>query len=349
MPNLSRNTGKLRRHGLSVALIALLAVVSAAPAAEAIIVLGSQQRNLTPPTGKYENSGWQYQGIWGRFLGTAISPYHFITARHVGGLIGDPFIYRGKKYETINVHKFTNCDLSIWTVAEPMPDYAPLYLGNKEVGRDVVLFGRGTSRGEAVVIDNRLRGWRWGPSDGRMSWGRSRIARIVPSGGYGDLSAGEKLCFDFLYEDDPNAGSVSSGDSGGGVFIQDEKRWKLVGINYGVSGQYSSTGSPEDQFSAAIFDGRGFWQRYGEGFTWTHELDRWPATTLSFATRIAPYTPTILDIVNQPPRRQIFTRRRLTLFGVIGFLLVAVAYIYRVRHLLRGDGRRSVRWKRGSG
>ena len=40
--------------------------------------------NSTAPTAAYADSGWQYQGLFGGFLGTMISPQLFITATHVG-------------------------------------------------------------------------------------------------------------------------------------------------------------------------------------------------------------------------------------------------------------------------
>jgi hypothetical protein len=319
----------------SATVATLLVLAAVASSAQAIIVLGPQQRNLSAPTGGYSNSGWQYQGLWGKFLGTAIGSHYFITARHVGGLVGDKFLYQGREYETIDVCKFRDCDLAVWTVAQPLPEYASIYVGDNLKNREVVLFGRGTKRGDPVIIDGRLRGWRWGKHDGQRSWGLSRVQEVVPSGGSGDLGTGEKLSFSFEYNGNPNTGSVSSGDSGGGVFIKEGANWKLVGINYGVSGQYSSTGSPDDEFAAAIFDGRGFWQRYAAGYTWTNELERYPATTISYATRIAPYAKEILESVNHPPHRQIFTRRRVTLIATVAFPLLVLAYIYRVRWIFR--------------
>ena len=38
----------------------------------------------TAPGGAWADSGWQYQGDYKNFLGTMISPRHFLTARHVG-------------------------------------------------------------------------------------------------------------------------------------------------------------------------------------------------------------------------------------------------------------------------
>ncbi|HYT58734.1 MAG TPA: hypothetical protein VEL06_01090, partial [Haliangiales bacterium] len=61
---------------------------------------GDPNYNTSAPTGSLTNSGWQYQGIWGDFLGTPIAPKYFITAQHVGGVIGQTFNFRGVQYTT---------------------------------------------------------------------------------------------------------------------------------------------------------------------------------------------------------------------------------------------------------
>src|SRR5882672_648102 len=56
--------------------------------------------NTTAPTGTLAGSGWQYQGLWGNVLGTAIAPQYFIAARHVGGSVGQAFVLNGVTYKT---------------------------------------------------------------------------------------------------------------------------------------------------------------------------------------------------------------------------------------------------------
>src|SRR5437870_1492336 len=69
--------------------------------ARAVILYGSPDRNLSAPTGNLTDSGWQYEGQWNGFLGTAIGPNTFITAAHVGGQVGvTPFVYNGQSYTT---------------------------------------------------------------------------------------------------------------------------------------------------------------------------------------------------------------------------------------------------------
>src|SRR2546422_10688353 len=80
------------------ALIVFLALLLNSVSARAIIfyATGDPNYNTTAPGGSLTNSGWQYEGTWGGFLGTPIAPKYFITAEHVGGGIGQGIgVYRG--------------------------------------------------------------------------------------------------------------------------------------------------------------------------------------------------------------------------------------------------------------
>src|SRR2546426_401876 len=72
---------------------------------------GDPNYNTTAPSGSLTNSGWQYEGFWGGFLGTPIAPKYFITAEHVGGQVGNPFVFRGVAYPTTAVHDDPDSDL----------------------------------------------------------------------------------------------------------------------------------------------------------------------------------------------------------------------------------------------
>ncbi len=54
--------------------------------APAVILLnsGDASTNTSAPTGDLAGSGWQYEGLWIGFLGTAIAPHFFVTAQHFG-------------------------------------------------------------------------------------------------------------------------------------------------------------------------------------------------------------------------------------------------------------------------
>jgi hypothetical protein len=59
------------------ALVALLLAATAPLSSEAVILYrtGDPVANTSAPTGTLSGSGWQFEGIWGAFLGTAVAPH----------------------------------------------------------------------------------------------------------------------------------------------------------------------------------------------------------------------------------------------------------------------------------
>jgi hypothetical protein len=216
--------------------------------------------NTTAPSGALTDSGWQFEGTWGAFLGTPIAPSYFITAGHVGGSIGQSFFYGGTPYLTTAFFDDPASDLRIWQVDTPFPSYAPLYSGTEdEVGKGLVVFGRGTQRGSDVLVSGGiggdLKGWTWGSSDAVQRWGENSVSSIVDGGpGLGSL-----LRVSFDAGAGANEAHLSGGDSGGGVFIQEAGTWKLAGINYAVDGPYRRN-LIDPAFNAALFDEGGLFK-----------------------------------------------------------------------------------------
>lgn len=241
--------------------------------ADAVILLNSATRNTNAPTGELANAGWQYQGQFSGFLGTPISSKYFITAQHIGGSTpGGAIFYNGQNYVTDQSINVPGTDLRLWRISGTFPTWAPMYnraIDGPEAGKRMFVVGRGTQRGDAVyvnesvgepVIDdgpfasrafpNRpvLKGWRWGVEDRIQSWGENVVTEVIDDQDYGDL-----LYFTFDRNGLPNEAHLSSGDSGGGVFIQVGSTWKLAGINFSVDGPFRQT--PTDaEFLGAIFD-----------------------------------------------------------------------------------------------
>jgi hypothetical protein len=139
---------------LKIGWLALLAFGLTTQTSNAVILFGSGDPayNTTPPAGALTNSGWQYEGQWGGFLGTPIAPQYFIAAQHVGGSIGQTFTFNGVSYTTTAYRDDPNSDLRIWKVNGTFPIYAPLYTTNDEVGKFMVDIGRGTQRGDPVML-----------------------------------------------------------------------------------------------------------------------------------------------------------------------------------------------------
>ena len=139
--------------------LALIAVTCAlAQPAYGVVLLNSEQRNTTAPTGELAGAGWQYEGQFSGFLGTAVGPNHFLTAQHIGGGVGATFTYGGVNYATVGFTNVPGTDLRVWQVAGTLPSYAPLYhaaVDGSEVGKSMFVVGRGTQRGTPIYLADR--------------------------------------------------------------------------------------------------------------------------------------------------------------------------------------------------
>ncbi len=234
------------------------------PLASAVITFSDPGRNTTPPApDSIAYAPWQLQGQFLGNLGTPIAPNYFITARHIGGNASKPFLFRGTTYSIdpsfANAGKLDlpNSDLSIWKITGTFPAYATLYTDSNETGKHLVTIGRGTQRGDPVVVGNKTKGWLWGTQDYAQAWGENDVTSIQTSSTAGDL-----LQFNFNSGNRPNEAILSRDDSGGAVFIQSDGLWKLAGINYGADGYYSLSASGTNPFYAALYDQNGLF--YGD-------------------------------------------------------------------------------------
>ena len=290
----------------------IFAFLSTLATTNAIILYrtGDPAANTTEPTGNLAGSGWQYEGLFGAFLGTAIAPHFFITAQHFG-VQSNTFFYRGVNYTILQWFDDPNSDLRIYEVAEQFPDYAPLYSRGDELGQHLVVFGRGTQRGSDVFSNGMLRGWEWGGSDAVERWGENQVNDIVSFGSLGDM-----LYALFDANGFPEEAHLSSGDSGGAVFLSDNGVWKLAALNYSVDGPfYTSPGG--DGFLAALFDMRSL---YGiNGILITGPA---PVPSGFYASRISSKLAWIQSVigpglVNISARAQVGTGDRVCIAGFI--------------------------------
>lgn len=265
------------------------------------------EHNTTAPSGEFANSGWERQGEWGNFLGTPIAPNLFITASHVQGSVGDTFVWQGKEYATIERFDDPDSDVRIWKVCGSFAEFAPLYASRNEVGKTAIVFGRGTQRGEEVnvqdLLGEELKGWRWGEADHRMRWGINQVSEITRDGvgppllGSQPNGVGDLLKLPFNQDGGDHEAHLSTGDSGGGLFLNEAGTWKLAGILYAVDGPYNTSNSGQG-FNAAVFDEGGLYEG-GEG-NWSQNPDLPIAQAGSFyATRISSHTDWINQVIEQ--------------------------------------------------
>src|SRR5688572_1642993 len=152
-----------RIRNVFLALCAAVTLLAATPSADAVILARSAQRNTWAPYGSWngylQNSGWQWQGNFGSFLGTPISSQHFITAGHVGGWVGQQYTLNGATYTTTAMYDDPSSDLRIWKVDKNFSSYAPLYTGWSDTNAYMVTYGRGTTRGNEVWATGGHKGW----------------------------------------------------------------------------------------------------------------------------------------------------------------------------------------------
>ncbi|MBV9008399.1 MAG: hypothetical protein JO354_04420 [Verrucomicrobia bacterium] len=265
--------------------------------ANAVILYGTDDPtvNTSAPSGALAGSGWQFEGSFGGFLGTPIAANYFVTAKHIGGSVGQTFTFNGANYTTTAVFPDPSSDVQVWQISGTFPAFAPLYSAGagSEVNLGLVVFGRGTQRGSPVLVgsDAHLGGWLWGTGDGVQRWGTNVVSSIANDPTYGSLL---RATFDANVS--PNEAHLSVGDSGGGVFIfnSSANQWQLAGINLAVDGPFSTSASGANPFDAAMFDTTGLFAQDDSG-NWVAA----PNPSAFYATEIAAHTPFIESVVMQ--------------------------------------------------
>ncbi len=220
---------------------------------------GDPSFNTTAPGGGYADSGWQFLGYYGSYLGTAISPQHFITAQHFGtqgGSFVQDSLFTGGPTVSHAIDLSANGGRIYQITGSSFASFAELYLGGG-VGQEVVMTGRGGQRGSEVLGSlGEPRGWEHTPTDGVTRWGTNELTGTVGSG------VGTKWVARF----DGSGGTLfeaglSEGDSGGGMFIQDGGVWKLAGVNFSIDGLFDTNNVVGDgsEFAGSLTDFGGFW------------------------------------------------------------------------------------------
>lgn len=259
---------------------------------------GDPNFNTTAPTGALANSGWQWTGQWIGYQAVPIGPHHFLAARHVGGTVGNTFVLNGVSYVTTAYADDSTSDLRIWQVAGTFPDWAPLYRHADEVGRGLVVFGRGYLRGADVSVASGpyagLKGWQWVGGDGRLRWGENTFKAVVNGGSYW----GTLLYATFDQGSGTNEASLATGDSSGPIFINDGTGWKLAGVAATVDGYYNTTNSGNG-FLASLFDSRGLYYSSTPPTGWVLVKGASAVPAGWYATRVSEHAAWIDSIV--PP------------------------------------------------
>jgi len=291
--------GRRRRWRWAIPL-ALWVTLGSTGVLRGILFVGTDDptHNTQPPAADLEGSGWQYLGRWGRFLGTPVHPRYFLTAAHVGGRAGDVFTHQGVSYVAQEGVLVPGSDLRLWRICGTFPDYAPVHRDTNVMGSPMIWFGRGTRRGVEVTITNAgvssVSGWRWGTDDRVIRWGSNRVEELVevPEAGFFLRAA-------FDPDAGPDECHLSTGDSGGPVFVRVGEEWQLAGINYAVDGPYSYQANGAGAFQAALFNHAGLYRLEDDDWIEASRTGS-PEPGSLYATAVSAYADWILDFLGQP-------------------------------------------------
>jgi hypothetical protein len=311
--------------------VLLLAAACLAPTAQGVIFYSTADPsyNTSAPTGSLAGSGWQWTGIWGGYEGTPIAPNYFLTARHVGGSVGDPFVFGGVTYTTTAIYDDTTTDLRICQVSGTFPTWAPIYRSSGEVGQGLVVIGEGLSRGDPVQVNAVTQGWMWGSDSGVMRWGQNTFAAVINGGSYwGDL-----LQAPFVAGAGPNECHLADGDSSSPVFMNDGSGWTLAGIAAAVDGPFNTTDTGLG-FNAALFDARGLY--YMPGSSWVLITGSEPVPSSFYATRVSERAAWIDSVVAPPSDTPVLPDEGRIALAVAIVAIGAVSILYPP---MRGEAR----------
>lgn len=265
--------------------------------------------NATAPTGALAGSGWDLTGNLNSFVGVPIDGRYFVTAKHAGWNNATQYsvtFASGPNQGSFNASKTAhwddpNSDLRVWKLDDSSASFvswAPLYTGSNEAGKDLVMFGRGYTRGAAVTVDGELKGWQWSSSGaGTKRWGTNAVTGYAD---YQTVGDNHLLYADFDQSVGGTEAMLANLDSGAGLFIQDGTTWKLAGVGYSVwPATFALTSSHTGSFNAAVFDVGGLY--YQDGASWPYMPEQpWDIPAASYASRISTSSGWIMGIIPEP-------------------------------------------------
>jgi len=170
-----------------------------------------------------------YVGMWNDSTGVAIGSHWVVSAAHVGGGVGTPFVMDGVTYTAKAVYFAPpGTDLMLIELNEALPGWHVI-ADTVAAGTNVEVCGFGYRAGEQIPL-----GYLWSSERGE-TWGANRIDYLNS----GALS--------MRFDRQGQGGVVgecgaATFDSGGGVFVRTESgALRLVGIVNSITGSLGST------------------------------------------------------------------------------------------------------------
>lgn len=170
----------------------------------------------------------------------AVDPYWLLTAAHVADDFGNTSVtVNGQTYNQVGEIYNPTADLALIQLDRALPGFYSLYSGNYPTGNRLtgIMVGYGVT---GTVVDQYNYTFNNTTGKGTERWGYNKIdGQFTYIGGTGKTNSGFRMYFNTA--DTSLEAGAGTGDSGGGVFVQDGGVWKLAGIMTDVS-----TGGSQD-------------------------------------------------------------------------------------------------------
>ncbi|MBX3357000.1 MAG: trypsin-like serine protease [Phycisphaeraceae bacterium] len=186
-----------------------------------------------------------YVGSWNGASAVAVGDRWVLTARHVGGSVGDSLVMNGTKYSADRVVFNRSEDLMLIRLTEQLPGWHTLVDRGVSVGDRVLLAGAGYRSSDQLQD-----GVTWSQTTG-PAIGANRIDQV-----------GDRLSVTFdppgaeLAE--PDEAIFALGDSGSGLFVNAGGSWRLAGLAVTISSTFGVS-RYGDYASAVNLDGWQWW------------------------------------------------------------------------------------------
>lgn len=320
----------------TVAMALALAATCAAPRPASALINYEGGKRIGPPPAEYLDRGYRYYDTTriNGGMNIPIAPNFALAAKHVAPRVGTSFVHFGITYTVTGRFDNPGVDVSVVRVDKSFESslLVPLYRpgGESEVGKEAFIVTRGgfaDKAGEFIIPDTgrnpsyagQQAGWRFtGAGDSAATtWGMNRVAEFVSASGANIVKGDDYLFHSF---DAPGTGDnvsgdafrqgseamAGSGDSGGGVFIEQDGEWRLAGTIWAIgAGFYSSADrANRDPYTGAFYDTRGMYYDGPDGQR-VYITDENPVPNGFFAARLSKQMDWILQSTNftvPPPR-----------------------------------------------
>ena len=158
----------------------------------------------------------------------AIASDWIVSTIHQGGTVGSIITINEKSYiidyfcdisVDIKVSHIKNIDNS----QANLENFASISNNiNQFIGKQIVISGYGSSKGDGLYTNNILYGYKW-ENNSKLRWGTNTIDTIQEY----------YINCDFDEMETENECAIGSGDSGGGWFAIENSKWVLIGISKG--------------------------------------------------------------------------------------------------------------------